>query len=519
MALGLQNRAAGASSFPRPQRMTDTAATRFFRAVSSARRFRRTSAALAMLVALALAGCADDANDGALDDGGSGAGSAGDTGADEQSPPADAPDGSGDGTEGWLQARGWTNVVIGELTGTATIEFDLRADASPVNAVAGLSLGRASAYTDLAIITRLNPDGQLDVRDGDDYAADESISYDAGRPYHVVIEADLDQGRYDAFVERDGQRIAIRGGAAFRSESQVSSVDRLVLFEVDSLAAIGNLTIDGVSVPLVAETDGEPPPGDDPGEPPVPSGGLWAVDFQQSPVGTYTDDRVRADWQGTRWANTNGRVEVQDEAGNRYLRVSFPQGGVGPGNGGAQWMVDFAPFRGRTFERLYVSYRVRFRPGFDFVQGGKLPGLVGGAANTGGDRPNGSDGWSGRMMWRREGAAVQYLYHPDQPGTYGEDLDWTVAGAGGFTAGEWITVEHLIVMNTPGQRDGLVRGWYNGVPALERTGLRFRDVGSFAIDGFFFSTFFGGSGPEWAPTRDEYIDFDDFVFSDQPITH
>ena len=33
------------------------------------------------------------------------------------------------------------------------------------------------------------------------------------------------------------------------------------------------------------------------------------------------------------------------------------------------------------------------------------------------DVPDGTDGWSGRMMWREDGAATQYLYHPDQPGT------------------------------------------------------------------------------------------------------
>jgi hypothetical protein len=47
----------------------------------------------------------------------------------------------------------------------------------------------------------------------------------------------------------------------------------------------------------------------------------------------------------------------------------------------------------------------------------------------------------------------------------------------------------------------------------------FRDVDSFAIDGFYFSTFFGGADASWAPSRDEHIDFDSFVFSETPITH
>jgi hypothetical protein len=66
-------------------------------------------------------------------------------------------------------------------------------------------------------------------------------------------------------------------------------------------------------------------------------------------------------------------------------------------------------------------------------------------------------------------------------------------------------------MNRPGQRDGVVQGWFDGVLALERTNLRFRDVDSFAIDAFLFSTFFGGSDATWAPAKDERVDFDQFL--------
>jgi hypothetical protein len=249
--------------------------------------------------------------------------------------------------------------------------------------------------------------------------------------------------------------------------------------------------------------------------PPEPMGGLWTIDFQDSPLGNYTKARIEADWQGTQWANPSDRVTIEDEDGNRFARVQYPRGGVGPGEGGAQWRVNFQSFRERTYDELYVSYRIRFRPDFDFVLGGKLPGLLGGEGNTGGNTPDGHDGWSGRMMWRRAGAAVQYLYHPDQPGRYGEDLEWDRV----FPTGQWVTVEHRFVINTPGQRDGIVQAWYNGVLALDRQNIRFRDTLDFAVDGFYFSTFFGGSGDEWAPSRDEYIDFDDFVFSDRPITH
>ena len=63
--------------------------------------------------------------------------------------------------------------------------------------------------------------------------------------------------------------------------------------------------------------------------------------------------------------------------------------------GGAQWRLEL----GDDYDELYLTYRVRFADEFNFVKGGKLPGLVGGEANTGGRVPTGRDGWSARMMW------------------------------------------------------------------------------------------------------------------------
>ena len=123
------------------------------------------------------------------------------------------------------------------------------------------------------------------------------------------------------------------------------------------------------------------------------------------------------------------------------------------------------------------------------------------------------------MMWRTGGDAVQYLYHPDQPTIYGEDLFWNIGGQRTFVPGQWVQVEHRFVMNTPTQHDGIVQAWWNGSLALERTDIRFRDVSTFAIDVFYFSTFFGGSTSDWAALKDEYTYFDDFVISTGPISH
>jgi len=241
---------------------------------------------------------------------------------------------------------------------------------------------------------------------------------------------------------------------------------------------------------------------------------LLQVDFDEHPAGPYALDALIDDWPGVFVVTGLSRlalVEGDQAFAGRSLRVTYPEGCVGPFECGGQWVVHFEP----SHEVLYLSYRVRFGEGFDFVRGGKLPGLKGGHGNTGGDVPDGTDGWSARMMWRSGGAVVQYVYHPDQPGTYGEDMAWERL----FVPGEWHQVEHRIAMNTPGENDGSMQGWWDGALALDRSDLRWRDVDTFSIDGFYFSTFFGGGDPSWAPVRDEHIFYDDFVVSTEPITH
>ncbi|HET6763018.1 MAG TPA: hypothetical protein VFH27_05080, partial [Longimicrobiaceae bacterium] len=244
---------------------------------------------------------------------------------------------------------------------------------------------------------------------------------------------------------------------------------------------------------------------------------VYRNDLSASPTGVLGVADVRAAWNspGGLQGVADGRVSVVvmdggDGGPTRVLRVRYPRAGVGPDATGALWVMPL----GDRYDELYVSYRVRFAPGFGFVKGGKLPGLAGGLGNTGGNKPNGRDGWSARAMWVDAGRMVQYVYHPDQPGTFGEGMLWKEGGKDVHAAaGGWYTLVSRVRMNTPGRKDGIVQAWLDGSPVLDRRNLRFRDVDAFAIDQFQFSTFFGGSTPDYAAARDETIDFADFVIS------
>ncbi len=264
---------------------------------------------------------------------------------------------------------------------------------------------------------------------------------------------------------------------------------------------------------------------------------IFQNDFEDDPVGTYTVTNMEADWNSPGWDNgvAEGRVAITDDAhafDSKSLVVTYPEGKTSAGK--TQWKLAL----GTGYEELFLSYRIRFDDGFDFVRGGKLPGFIGGEGNVGGDKPTGTDGWSARMMWRTNGSSgspttgdsaniVQYVYHPDQPSeNEGEDFRWDDTPSAAwqvFEAGTWYHLQHRVVMNTIGQHDGIIQAWLDGVMVLDLQNLRFRDAPTdpdktpLQINQMYFSTFFGGKGSQWEPTKDERIYFDDFVISTEFI--
>ena len=94
------------------------------------------------------------------------------------------------------------------------------------------------------------------------------------------------------------------------------------------------------------------------------------------------------------------------------LRVTYPQGSSSNRTGGSQFNSLWNS--STPFQSMLLSYEVAFDAGFDWVKGGKLPGLRGGEDSrdngcSGGDRPDGSQCFSTRLMWRQRGAGESML--------------------------------------------------------------------------------------------------------------
>jgi hypothetical protein len=88
------------------------------------------------------------------------------------------------------------------------------------------------------------------------------------------------------------------------------------------------------------------------------------------------------------------------------LQVTYPAGSLHD-DGGTQLYSLWNTTDGSSFNSMLLSYELAFDQGFDWVKGGKLPGLRGGPnpdGCSGGNEPNGTDCFSTRLMWRKNGA-------------------------------------------------------------------------------------------------------------------
>ena len=210
------------------------------------------------------------------------------------------------------------------------------------------------------------------------------------------------------------------------------------------------------------------------------------------------------------------RTEILDEPDEDLgpvLRVTYPEGSasqgmareLGSAEGGAQVLLALE----EPADELHLRYFVRFPDGFEFVKGGKLPGLYGGTANDGGRIPDGTDGFSTRFMWRADGAGEVYAYLPSSE-EHGTSLG---RGSWSFPTSRWVSIEQAVRLNQPGEQDGSVTVWLDGEEVFREDDMEYRTVDDLQIDGLFFSTFFGGADPSWASPQDQVVDFADFEVS------
>jgi hypothetical protein len=207
---------------------------------------------------------------------------------------------------------------------------------------------------------------------------------------------------------------------------------------------------------------------------------------------------------------------------------NYPAGGIGGKSGFSFYSagnvegVDVS-----TAKEVVISYSIWFDSDFEWVKGGKLPGLYGGAtADTAKGCSGGSkrdDCFSTRLMWRTDGMGEFYDYVPVSATqaycsasdshcnpAYGDSIG---RGAWNFTRGAWNTVTMRVKLNDAGSDNGEQQMWLNGKSVLNVSNITFRLSNDVKFQGIMAQTFFGGSTSDYAPSVEQHAWFKDWTLA------
>lgn len=204
---------------------------------------------------------------------------------------------------------------------------------------------------------------------------------------------------------------------------------------------------------------------------------------------------------------------------NNTLQVRYPRRSFSPSGqvkGGFQFYA--APSQIFPTKNVEFSYKIFAPSGFNWVKGGKLPGIWFGdiGANGGNHNVNGS---SFRIMWRENGDLEAYLYTQakqnvqfyNQSGLVDNNEYGTSLWRGMFTLqpNSWNTITLKASINSD-------KDVFNGHIGLTVNNVTktFNEMNwgnpNINIEGLMMHTFFGGSDATWATPVDQHLYFKDF---------
>ncbi len=166
-------------------------------------------------------------------------------------------------------------------------------------------------------------------------------------------------------------------------------------------------------------------------------------------------------------------VPLKDGPSPVALQISLPkvaektEGGAQPKSGmGFTWLPSKLP----NAKAACLTYNVWLPEDFNFGTGGSLPGLFGGeTSDTPTMRTKAS--FSARNAWTGDGQPqIRAITATTPQGViYSSDSDTIV-----LPRGRWVRLEQEIVLNQPGEEDGILRIWVDKKLRFSNTEMSFR---------------------------------------------
>ncbi|HEY5867737.1 MAG TPA: hypothetical protein VI542_19635 [Candidatus Tectomicrobia bacterium] len=198
----------------------------------------------------------------------------------------------------------------------------------------------------------------------------------------------------------------------------------------------------------------------------------------------------------TRIATEAGKVF----AGTRALEFTLPASSVEVSNAVVK---NISPTQDTLFVRVYT----KFDPGYDITTGSNHNGIRISSHYPGpGTPPNGTDFFlfllENSIFYKEAdpGYTHIYVYHPAQRSQWGDvwypdgkvlPFDLTPGDFGPYFVprpnfipqrDRWYSYELMVKANTPGQRDGRVAYWIDGILMADFQNVRVRDISTLKID-------------------------------------
>jgi hypothetical protein len=293
------------------------------------------------------------------------------------------------------------------------------------------------------------------------------------------------------------------------------------------------------------------------------------IEFKDHKLGLYDLDTFIKDWENKpRRGIEEKRCRIVKRKGKKVLEITIPKGTTS--KGGSFWRLNFP----RNFTDATFEYDIMFGDNFDFVRGGKLPGLGGGESKGSGGTPEQyQNGFSARLMWREidfdkelsikaqlsekiailkemikkgkkkeemfsqiisikneiiklgwsfrdlvkephKAYLVQYMYFPDKKERFGQNLPYRYGNDKRkkvfIEPNKWYNIKMRIKLSENPKQKDTIVARVNGKKVLDKK-RDLRKKKSYGINQVMFSLFFGGEDETWQTSKDEKVYFRKFV--------
>jgi hypothetical protein len=210
---------------------------------------------------------------------------------------------------------------------------------------------------------------------------------------------------------------------------------------------------------------------------------------------TSTDLQTRLSGKDVGLGDNVEIARIKDGPAPVAVGVTLAKGSIAP-------HVDTAPKGGVTFAweprsmhgktAACLAYSVLLPAGFNFHQGGSLPGIRGEDA----ERPD--ERFMALLAWRRNGRLGATTFIDTRSGAVEADpLP--------FPDGRWVRLEQEVVLNNPKGSDGILRVWLDGTLAIDRSDLAYRDRQETTITGVSANVHYGHEDPAHGAPKDATI--------------